>query len=288
MTKGQGPPKPTWRQGRKGRPAKLATRESVSIISVLSEPLSPSEAAEEPSSHLQQHKPESQYLGSTSYSAVFQENKESMGVEAWGPSSNDPTGIESPESNNQRLKQAMSVLKTIPERDICDMLFDQCFTYDSSPLHEPAARYCLETLWESYEDALGDRDDEARLQKMAKEILRNTDRPVTGHRTDAEWLKSHTGKNIRFEVIGTLLCLFSLAAFSLPNSHALFRTLGTSFRPYSYSLGLGAEQCQEICQDMAIVNEFTLNLYYHMQVAQSLYRGDDSKCYGPFDSRSVI
>ena len=271
MTKVQGPAKVIRRSEQIRKGPQSATGAASNILCLLAQQHSPS-GGSEGSSNSQTQRAEVQYLGSTNYSAVFQENKDSMGPEAWVEPQNDPD-----REDSNRMKEALHALRTIPDQSICEMLLDVSFEIYNSPLHEPATRFCLQSLWDTYGDVLRDRDSEPQLRKMALDLLRNTDAPTVTPRDSAEWLESHTGKNICFEMIGTLLALLALAIPALPDRHSLFRTLGICARDYVYKLGIAAESCQSICNDLAVVNEFTLYLNYHTQILQGIYRGDDRK-----------
>ena len=278
MTKVQGPAKVIRRSSTEKRTFSGGSNGTVDILSLLAQQCTAPGTPDGPPSPPQEREAEPQYLGSTSYSAVFLENRDSIGAEVGGDASNNDADFSDPECIIDRLRLAVSILKAIPDQDTCEMLFDCSFEYDSSPLHEPAARYYLQSLWETYGDTLRDRGNDHKLKGMAMEVLRNTDTPIKAQRTSAEWLESHTGRNARFEIIGLLLCIFALALPILPNDHVLFRHGGISPRQYQYRIGFGAECSRNICSDMAIVNEFTLYLDLHIQVVQSLYRGDESKC----------
>ena len=275
MTKVQGPSKVIRRSEQIRKGPQSAPSSALNILCLLAQQHSPS-GGSEGSSSSQPQRTESQYLGSTNYSAVFQENKDSMGTEAWVEPQDEPDR-DCLESDSNRMKEALHALRTIPDQSVCEMLIDVSFEIFNSPLHEPATRFCLQSLWDTYGDILRDRDNEPQLRKMAVDVLRNTDAPTVAPKTSAEWLESHTGSNIRFEMIGTLLALLSLAIPALPDRHSLFRNLGICARDYVYKLGIAAEYCQSICNDLAVVNEFTLYLNYHIQILQGIYRGDDRK-----------
>ena len=288
MTKVQGPAKILRRPGsiRKGPQNTIAGVSS--ILSLLAQQHSPSGASEGTSNSSPQNDTEPQYLGSTSYSAVFLENRDSMGAEV----PDEPQDkLEDCTLDNGRLRKASDALRAIPDQEVSEMLLDCSFEVHNSPLHEPTTRYCLQSLWDIWGDTMKNRDNDNKLRKMAADILRNTDTPIVPAKTAAEWLESHTGKHLRFEIIGTLLCLFALALVALPDRHSLFRTLDLSPRQYVYKLGRAAESCINVCTDLAVVNEFTLYLNYHATVVQSIYRGDDRKCirtYTSLDTKILI
>lgn len=283
MTKAQGSPKVIQHTEPWKKHCQLARTATPNILSLLAQQRSPVATPQGISNARGERDTEAQYLGSTSYSAVFQENKESIGSEVWnGPSSIDLSCVKGQDSDSHRLRLALSALRAIPDQDVCELLLDSDFEVHASPLHEPATRYCLQSLWDTYGDALRDRDDDGRIRQMAQEILRNTDTPVSPQPTSAEWLESHTGKNLRFEMVGTLLALFALALPVLPDQHPVYRAQDLSPFEYTYKLGKAAENCQMVCFDMSIVNEFSLYLNYHLQVTQGIVRGEDSECWPQF------
>lgn len=216
---------------------------------------------------------EPQYLGSTSYTSVFQENQDSIGDD-WDLGALNTFRM--PEVTGCDLTSAMDVLRIIPDRDTCVRLLDCHHDVHDGPLHEPIVNFCLESLWDTYGDALSEKGNDTALREMSRVVLKQTYTPVRTAKSAAEWLQNYTGECMRFEVIGTLLAVFAIAAHSLPARHDLFRSI--SPRELAHGFGKAAEWCQDLCSNVAHVNEFTLLLNYHLQIVQSMYRGDDSKC----------
>ena len=275
MTKTQRPTKDARRLELARRRSSGVPGPNTDILSLLSQQQSPSATPEEFPNPAQATEDQSQYHGSTSFSAIFQENRESIGGELWNHSEDLNSNQGHAVAHSSRLSLALSILRAIPDQDVCELLLDYDFELDSTPLHEQATKYCLQSLWEAFGDALRNRENEISLRQMAEEILKNTDTPPKPCRTSAEWLQSYTGKNIRFEIIGTLLCLFGLAVPDVPDKHPLLRHLGVDARQYMLKLGVAAEKCQSICMDLSVVNEFTLYFMYHAQLMQAVYRSED-------------
>ena len=270
MTKAAGSPRV---QKRTNEPnTKSPASDEPHLLQLLSHQCStPNEFGE--ASHLGLNSPtstEPQYLGSTSYSAVFEENKESIG-EDW---EDHIHALVAPEVTDAHLNTTISVLKALPDRETGEMLITSRFEIHDGPMHEPSTRYCFTSLWDTFGDALRDGANHEALRRMAHQILENTYSPVSSCRTAADWLQSHTGERIRCEVLGTLLSLFGLAVPALPETHSIFQ--GTSPKQLLYRFGRAAELCQELCGRISVVNEFTLYMHYQLSLVQSLYSGDDS------------
>lgn len=87
-----------------------------------------------------------QFLGRTSYTAVFQENQDNLG-ETWDQSAVGT--VEMPEVTRCDLDSAMDVLRRIPDRDTCIRLLDCHNDAHDGPLHQQTINYCLESLWET-------------------------------------------------------------------------------------------------------------------------------------------
>ena len=229
-----------------------------------------------------------QFLGPTSYSAVFRENQASIGVDLWGDSHEDEApvapyagrDVTEIDVNTKGVELGKQVLAIFPSQQICERFMDRFFsTFDVQLLHEPSMRFCLSSLWSTYGKFLAEPRDPVLLAQMSEEILRNGSRHPPACKTAAEWLESFTGTHLRWEIIGTFATIFGLAVIMIPEWDPLFTSevdgVGQDKRLYARRLGEAGEQCQQISHEGSPPNEFTVWLMHHLQILQSLWSGDN-------------
>ena len=228
----------------------------------------------------------SQFLGPTSYSAVFSEHQASLGGNLWGTTQDEGFGNQTSrdseldaEAGSQLLKYGMDVLAVFPSQTLSTHLLERYFAVYDEFSHEPSMRYCLKSIFNTYTSFQATSTDRSSLLRMSEDILRNSYAPMPTYKTGAEWLESFSGNNLRFEIVGTFLAIFGLAVVSLPENDPVFNSEEVKLgkRQYARKLGTAAENCQMLCSETAIVNEFTVWLMHHLQILQSLYSGDDSE-----------
>ena len=161
-----------------------------------------------------------QFLGPTSYSAVFRENQASIGADLWDPHDEEmmqnqtSMARESADtaSHKERLELGVRALMNFPNQALCERFMDRFFaTFDVQLLHEPSMRFCLTSVWSTYGKLLTVPRDPTLVRQMAEKLLSNGSLHPPVCKTAAEWLQSFTGNHLRFEIIGTYFAIFGLA-----------------------------------------------------------------------------
>ena len=225
---------------------------------------------------------EKQFLGPTSYSAVFHENQDSLGSEFWGNGDDSPSDLKLVQKQGVlvRSKQVAPVVEALanfPDRKTCDFLLSRYLDIWYVIPHQHVLEHCHGSLWGVYGAHLQEPRNHDRLKQMADSLLRKTAESPGAFKSSAEWLKTFSGTNLRLEIIANLLTTFALAVFSLPDWHPrLFQSVEGK-RAYVRRLGGAAETCQAMFLDEPRINEFTVWSLHHFQILQSLYSGDDSQ-----------
>lgn len=121
--------------------------------------------------------------------------------------------------NEAAIRLGMNILNTLPSQDTCERLFDRYVVFDDLISHRPTLVFAHKSLWDTYGQYLIVPKDPGKLSFVSEKLCRNAfclpgdDVPQNRH----TWLASFTGDHFRWEIMGVLVAIFGLAAFSLPD-----------------------------------------------------------------------
>ena len=235
----------------------------------------------------------SEFLGPTSFSAVFKDNQASIGEDLLGANNDDdmspdPSGDQEQWWKAERLSLGIGILKHFPDRQLCARLLTRHVHYCDVELHIPSMKYCLESIWSTYGNFLAEPRSPDVLSTLVQTLLRNGLKPVPHCRSTGEWLESFTGQNLRWEILGTFFAVFGLAVMTMPDwgsratpSDSLkpwinVNGLDEDRRKYAHKMSECTEACLILCDDSGAVNEFVIWLMHHIHTLNSYYSGDAS------------
>ena len=230
----------------------------------------------------------SEFLGPTSFSAVFRDNQANIGEDLLMLQTEDEISSEINSEQDQwwkseRLSLGTGILKHFPEQPLCWRLITRHISSCDVELHIPTMKYCLESIWSTYGDFLKEPRSQDSLTAMAQTILRNELVPIPSCRSTGEWLQSFTGNRLRWEIIGTFFAIFGLAVMTMPDleSSSLIKedeAVGDR-RKYVRKMSECAEACLILCDDSSAVNEYVVWLMHHIHTLNSVYSGDASRFF---------
>ncbi|MCJ1435040.1 hypothetical protein MMC27_004410 [Xylographa pallens] len=228
----------------------------------------------------------SEFLGPTSFSAVFRDNQANIGedllvMQAEDELSSDTNHEQDHWWKSERLSLGTSILKHFPEQQLCWRLITRHILSCDVELHIPSMKYCLESIWSTYGNFLNEPRSPESLTTMAQTILQNELVPIPTCRSTGEWLESFTGSRLRWEIIGTFFAIFGLAVMSMPdlNSNSLVKEdeILRDRRKYARKMSECAEACLILCDDSSAVNEYVVWLMHHIHSLNTFYSGDASR-----------
>ena len=235
------------------------------------------------------------YLGPTSYSAIFLENELGDRTEDFGQGAADTTGQEAdhdkppyPEQCNleaeEHVSQGVRILKRFPERPLCDQLLNRYFDECDVLIPEQVVCHVHESIWSTYGECLSavTGTNHERLSEMSTQLCKTAMAPLKPSTTSNEWLESFMGRHLRWEIIGNLFAIFGLAIMTYSDWDPLFASANESTpytkRQYGSAMRECAEACLALCNDVDAVNDFVVSLMTTAYCLQSFYEGDASKC----------
>jgi hypothetical protein len=179
-------------------------------------------------------------FGPTNFSAVFLENRESLGNEDIQISNDDPLNnphesIQSQQTflmladtdcrGSPRVSLGVKVLRSLPDKTTCNFLlewyFEKC---NECSLHKPSVMHIASSLWAIFGRNLKEPRRLVDLEEVSAMTCKNNESAVPEYEDYQPWIESFTGKNLRWESLGIVFCALVSAILSLPERDAFFRT----------------------------------------------------------------
>ena len=160
------------------------------------------------------------FLGPTSYSAVYTEN--STIIEFEGNEEIYSINTVSPE----KLQQGASVLALLKDIPLFHKLRQKWMDYDGFVVPHPIFIEWMNSLWQQFGSVLEEGRPEA-LRSLARLVWENTQKPVKihGSMSALEWARSVSGRNLRWEVVASILSCVGLVAINLSDWDAVFDSI---------------------------------------------------------------
>lgn len=236
------------------------------------------------------------YLGPTSYSAIFSENKLGSTVEDFAhgttntifqeydiakPSDPEPCNLEAQE----HIDQGVRVLQRFPNKGLCERLIDRYFEVGEVILPEQVVFQVHKSIWSTYGECLSrpkGKDDE-KLCVMSKGLCKIAMTPLGPSSSTKEWMESFSDEKLRWEIVGNFYAMFGIAVMSMSDWDPLFVTADNNNpynkRQYGGEMRECAEACLALCNDVDAVNDFVVCLMSAIFILQSFHEGDASKIF---------
>ena len=228
------------------------------------------------------------YLGFTSYSAVFEETRNSLsllhGSDVQLPRLRDGDngtpggggGGYHPERLSPTLREmSLFVLRNLPED------YWGGVPFRSPPLHTQvwvrlAATRILQSLGSIRRSSQRRNMSDSDLEAMAQVVSRNTSRPFIDHLDPEEWMGQFTGPNLRWESLGLLFTFWEPITDAPPP-----QACGPSRRAVVEGWSQVARECLSHCAHLARRlgggNDLLLYLCSKQTTMESVFLGDASK-----------
>ena len=236
-----------------------------------------------------------QFLGPTSYSAVYRENQANLDDVAWNvDEDSDPLDGEQDEVQhvvfasanlreavNARMNFGIRILSHFPERSMSDRLLEKAMEACGKAYHQPTIRMFHDSLWTTWGDNLpvgGVKHNAQRFLPLAQQLFNNEKKPLPHAKSTKDWHDGFLGENVRWEMFGLICGLFGLAILDFPETEPIFST-GTisSKRQCASIMTECAEACVVLCEEADVNNELAVWCRHVVHLLASQYNGDTSK-----------
>ncbi|KAI7540078.1 hypothetical protein KC331_g9375 [Hortaea werneckii] len=215
------------------------------------------------------------FLGPTSYSAVFMENPNSLGV----LEQEDVDDQLPPPVSQDNINQGAEVLALLKDMPIFKRFSQRFFERsDGLLVSEPAYRIWVDDLWAEYGSVLANGRRE-QLRSLSEHVWQNTRSPLKTHgkMSAREWAKSATGPGLRWEVIGIILSLTGLTAANLNDWDSIFHEVGDRYvdrATFSERMRKASEFCLCFCYESEVLNDLYIIFSYQDVVLTECIKGD--------------
>ncbi|KAL0258267.1 hypothetical protein SLS55_007440 [Diplodia seriata] len=218
------------------------------------------------------------FLGSTSYSAVLTENEGSLGL------GQDETACHSganPRISPEHVQKGVEILSLLKDIPIFERYIQRWYTVTQGLITiEPIIKQWMASLWSEYAEVLQDQNLE-QLKRLSEHVWLNTDQKLRSEsvKTSREWIELSTAKNIRWEVVGIILCLVGVVATTMPEWDPLlaFNRRYKSKRSLIVAMYRASDTCLKFCEETCIPNDIGMWLMYETNFMYLFLHGDS--CY---------
>lgn len=229
------------------------------------------------------------FLGPTSYSAIFRENKigntpddfthqatEAIYQEYDIANKSSPSGLCNLQAQ-EHIDQGVRVLQRFPDKDLCGRLIQRYYEVCDADLLEPMVYHVHRTTWSVYGKFLGEprKPKTEGLTTMSKALCKTAMTPMPLSSNNQEWMDSFSGNQLRWEILGNFFAMFGLSVMTMSDWDPLFSI--SNKREYGGAMRECAEACLALCNDVDSSNDFVVSLLSSVFALQSFYEGDASE-----------
>lgn len=216
------------------------------------------------------------FLGPTSYSAVFTEIPSTLGLGDSEEVEDAPKLAPVPADRIQQGAEVLSLLRDIPLYEkFTQRWFDLC---DGIVVMQPAYRIWIDELWSEFGRLLVDGKPD-QLRSLSELVWRNTRKPmkVNGQTTAREWARMASGRNLRWEVVGTILSMAGLIAMFFSKWDDIFDNIRDRYvdrSTFAERMRRASEFCLCFCYESEVLNEIYVCFMYEDIVLVEALKGD--------------
>lgn len=226
------------------------------------------------------------YLGFTSYSAVFEETENALGVTAAttttpNSGSNAVATSDAPRRLSPGVLEAcLKILGNVPETPKGISLFRE-FPTPCNGFPHAVAKRMARSLYETFGRYLGAQRDPQHLELVARKLCANSSRPFSETEPDAEkWLAQFMGVNMRWESLGILFTFWDLYETEEGVPRYMYHHK-SEFKGRVPATRESLKLCTEVCNELGAANSLLLHVSQKNCVAESTWSGDASKYLNP-------
>ena len=221
------------------------------------------------------------FLGPTSYNAIFTENAGSLSIITEAHDAETVSHL--PPLTANKIQEGAEVLRLLRDMPTYQTFLSRWteVTGDGVAIMQPALQIFIEDTWTELGGIL-QRGDADELRALSELVWRNTRKRIsTNSQTTARaWARSACGQNLRWEVVGLVLCTIGLQAGALSAWDPLFKSVGaTSSYPQSQAtfterLRKAAEFCLCFCYESEVLNDLYIMFIYQELILIEILKGD--------------
>lgn len=223
------------------------------------------------------------YLGSTSFTAVFAEDLGSLEVEP-ADVSDSPANSLVPVLAADKLALGCRALAILQNQALIVYFVGKTQEYmeaNAEVIICPMMVQWIDELFREHGSSLRNQDTNG-LRRLCEQLWINTRKPLVfdGSISPKQWTSLSSGRNIRWEVIGAILANVGLAARGISPLEDIFQHFGTTRDQLSHGMHDAALICLEFCRDCDVKEDVFQWFLNDLNNLTGAIKGPDSyRCY---------
>ncbi|KAF2157762.1 hypothetical protein K461DRAFT_264616 [Myriangium duriaei CBS 260.36] len=216
------------------------------------------------------------FLGSSAFSAIFTENKRSLGIVDDEP---DRSSSPSPVSA-EKVHQGAEVLSLLRDMNVFTIFLQRWFEFaDSITMIRPMYACWIEGIKENFGDMLSNYKNVTDLYSLSELVWRNTQQsvPMDGNTTPLQWGRLHTGQNLRWETVGALYSVCVIVAIDLSEWDPAFnkaKTIAKDRYDLTEKLRTAMETCLSFSRECESITDLYVCVLFESVLILESIRGD--------------
>jgi hypothetical protein len=226
----------------------------------------------------------SSFLGPTSFSAVFSDNRDNFG----SASSNLATSTEllanqdfqMTNIDSDQIRMGIKVLTQIPNEVACEILFSRHTNPNDGSIRLAWKR--LSSSLHLEHGAILEKRQPNEIKSWAQHISRTTNSELNEDEDDSvKWFKTFSGSNLRWEALGILFTYWSFGALASAEGDLVFAYASTCPKN-RVQMMIEMKQCAVSCIALSSHvdhgNSLLVYLLYKHSLLETIVGGDASEC----------
>ncbi|KAI1407346.1 hypothetical protein F5Y13DRAFT_206383 [Hypoxylon sp. FL1857] len=190
------------------------------------------------------------FLGETSYISIFEDGLGNCCVSNPGLESSP---VQKVKLSHDRITQGCKVLSFLRDNSMLIRLVSRWYEIcedEGCICIEPIMKEWLWGLWPHHGDVLRDQNPE-KIRRLCELVWRNTQTPVSfdANTTAAQWARSSTGPNLRWEVVGLIAAIAGQCASTPEPSNRYSRTHKFAHPSFPRQMLEISEACLSYCRE---------------------------------------
>lgn len=218
--------------------------------------------------------------GSTSFSAVFNENQAQIGPELLQVD-DDGLAREQNFEDDVRMSLATQTLAEFPTYLTCEHLLQRFSSLHDLFVSPKMIQHCTKSVWLAFGDVLNDVRRDEGLRKMARELFKNG-RSAPCPDKEEPWVNWFCGSALRWEMIGVLFTFFGLSMMHRHDWDSIFNLpeqRGRSRRSASRRMMECANACLNLRNTEHSTTDLLVVLLKNISKLYSQIAGDECMYY---------
>ncbi|CAL5870326.1 uncharacterized protein PFLUO_LOCUS4562 [Penicillium psychrofluorescens] len=218
------------------------------------------------------------YLGSTSFTAVLAEHRNEI---PFDPDESSDSVSADTLVEPDRLQSGLEILHFLYNLTVCQTLVQRYYAKGgNAAMPKIVVDAILRSIRQIF-DGFDANNLTSQLQDLAIQMIHNSSRPLITHQsmTVEEYCSSFTGRNFRWEALGSIFALCGQQLVCTPDNDPLIAQTTDDHRTRDRLLEqvtVASAKCLDFCEQASSANELLAFLQYNDAILRTQQYGDSS------------